>query len=122
MYPNTTPYYQPQQVYQRPIAPQQVGLKGRPVSSIEEARASGIDFDGSIFYFPDVANKRIYTKQINLDGTATLNMYELKELPPMAVEGNNFITREEFNAAIENLRNQLVTPQVPADSATNYTF
>jgi hypothetical protein len=52
-----------------------------------------------------VANKRIYTKQINLDGTATLNMYELKELPPMAVEGNNFITREEFNAAIENLRN-----------------
>lgn len=122
MYPNTTPYYQPQQIYQRPIAPQQVGLKGRPVSSIEEARASGIDFDGSIFYFPDVANKRIYTKQINLDGTATLNMYELKELPPMAVEGNNFITREEFNAAIENLRNQLVTPQVPADSATNYTF
>ena len=122
MYPNTTPYYQPQQVYQRPIAPQQVGLKGRPVSSIEEARASGIDFDGSIFYFPDVANKRIYTKQINLDGTATLNMYELKELPPMAVEGNNFITREEFNAAIENLRNQLVAPQVPADSATNYTF
>lgn len=122
MYPNTTPYYQPQQVYQRPIAPQQVGLKGRPVSSIEEARASGIDFDGSIFYFPDVANKRIYTKQINLDGTATLNMYELKELPPMAAEGNNFITREEFNAAIESLRNQLVTPQVPADSATNYTF
>lgn len=105
MYPNTTPYYQPQQVYQRPIAPQQIGLKGRPVSSIEEVRASGIDFDGSIFYFPDVANKRIYTKQINLDGTATLNMYELKELPPMAVEGNNFITREEFNAAIETLRN-----------------
>lgn len=122
MYPNTTPYYQPQQVYQRPIAPQQIGLKGRPVSSIEEVRASGIDFDGSIFYFPDVANKRIYTKQINLDGTATLNMYELKELPPMAVEGNNFITREEFNAAIENLRNQLVAPQVPADSTTNYTF
>ena len=122
MYPNTTPYYQPQQVYQRPIAPQQVGLKGRPVSSIEEARASGIDFDGSIFYFPDVANKRIYTKQINLDGTATLNMYELKELPPMAVEGNNFITREEFNEAIEALRNQLITPQTPADSAINYTF
>lgn len=127
MYPNTTPYYQPQQVYQRPIAPQQIGLKGRPVSSIEEVRASGIDFDGSIFYFPDVANKRIYTKQINLDGTATLNMYELKELPPMAVEGNNFITREEFNAAIENLRNQLMSPS-PQVEETNtqptaqYTF
>lgn len=127
MYPNTTPYYQPQQVYQRPIAPQQIGLKGRPVSSIEEVRASGIDFDGSIFYFPDVANKRIYTKQINLDGTATLNMYELKELPPMAVEGNNFITREEFNAAIENLRNQLMSPSPQVEETitqptAQYTF
>jgi hypothetical protein len=51
------------------------------VSSIEEARASSIDFDGSIFYFPDLANKRIYTKQINLDGTSSLKVYELKELP-----------------------------------------
>jgi hypothetical protein len=38
------------------------GLKGRPVSSIEEARATTVDFDGTIFYFPDLANKRIYTK------------------------------------------------------------
>jgi hypothetical protein len=59
----------------------QVGLKGRLVSSLEEARATSIDFDGSVFYFPDLANRRIYTKQINLDGTATLNMYELRELP-----------------------------------------
>ena len=125
MYPNTTPYYQPQQIYQRPIAPQQVGLKGRPVSSIEEARASGIDFDGSIFYFPDVANKRIYTKQINLDGTATLNMYELKELPPMAVDSNAFITRQEFNEAMEALRNSLIpaAPQPETEAVpTAYNF
>ena len=44
---------------------QQFMLKGRPVSSIEEVRAASIDFDGSVFYFPDIANKRIYTKQIN---------------------------------------------------------
>jgi hypothetical protein len=59
----------------------QAYLKGRLVSSLEEARATSIDFDGSIFYFPDLANRRIYTKQINLDGTATLNMYELREMP-----------------------------------------
>jgi len=47
-------------------------LKGKPVSSIEEARATSIDFDGSIFFFPDLANKKIYTKQINIDGTATM--------------------------------------------------
>jgi len=57
------------------------GLKGRPVASLEEARASSIDFDGSVFYFHDLANKRIYTIQINMDGTSTLLMYELKELP-----------------------------------------
>lgn len=59
-------------------APQQFSmLKGRPVSFLEEARATTIDFDGSVFFFPDVANKRIYTKQINMDGTASLNMYVL---------------------------------------------
>ena len=57
------------------------GLKGRPVSSFEEARASMVDFDGSVFYFPDLANRRIYTKQINMDGTALINVYELKEIP-----------------------------------------
>jgi hypothetical protein len=50
------------------------------VSSIEEVRASPIDFDGSIFYFPDVANKKIYTKRVNMDGTVSINLYELKDL------------------------------------------
>ena len=52
----------------------------RPVSSIEEVRASPIDFDGSVFYFPDVANRKIYTKRVNMDGTVSINLYELKDL------------------------------------------
>ena len=78
---------------------QQQGLKGRPVSSIEEVKASPIDFDGSIFYFPDMANKCIYTKQINMDGTASINIYSLKE--PMAEQ--SYITREEFESTIQKL-------------------
>ena len=71
-------YYQPTPTpYQAPLRAVSTGLKGRPVSSIEEARASSVDFDGTVFYFPDLANKCIYTKQINMDGTATLLMYEL---------------------------------------------
>lgn len=81
---------------------------------MEEVRATGIDFDGSIFYFPDLANKRIYTKQINIDGTATLNMYELTTLPIAATTGN-YITREEFEMALSNLKNSLMPP-VPEDS------
>ena len=65
---NQPPPYQPRAYQQAPLQP--MGLKGRLVSSFEEARASSIDFDGSVFYFPDLANRRIYTKQINIDGTA----------------------------------------------------
>lgn len=126
MYTPNTSYYQQQyqaptariaaqqaQLTQIPQVPQQPivqtsspFLKGRLVSSIEEARAQTIDFDGSVFYFPDLANKKIYTKQINLDGTSTLNMYELKEIPQpvMVTSGQEFVTREEFEAAIEGLK------------------
>lgn len=120
--PNYASY---QQMYQvnRPIysslsqaSQPYMGIKGRPVASIEEARASIIDFDGSIFYFPDLANKRIYTKQINMDGTAILNMYELKEVPiEQEITPSQYITREEFEAAISQLRAS-ATLQQPAVS------
>lgn len=82
-----------------------LGLKGRPVSSIEEVRAAAIDFDGSISYFPDIANGKIYTKQCNIDGTASLNMYELKETPPIST-APDYVTREEFNTTLNNLMAQ----------------
>lgn len=84
--------------------PQQIGLKGRPVSSLEEVRAAQIDFDGSIFIFPDTANNKIYTKQINLDGTASLNMYVLAEIPKAE---DNYITRTEFNQTLEEIKKAL---------------
>lgn len=37
-------------------------LKGRPVTSFDEAKASMIDLDGSVFIFPDYASGKIYTK------------------------------------------------------------
>lgn len=83
-------------------------LKGRPVSSLEEVRATGIDFDGSVFYFPDLANQRIYTKQINMDGTATLRMYEQKELPSDRV--GDYITRTEFEEAMNKLQTSFAAP------------
>ena len=81
----------------------------RPVSSIEEVRASAIDFDGSVFYFPDLANKKIYTKFINLDGTASINMYELKEIPsnPPMENNNQYITRQEFDNVVNQLKQAL---------------
>ena len=107
--------------YQRPY---QTGLKGRPVSSIEEARASTIDFDGSVFFFPDLANKRIYTKQINMDGTSTLLMYELKDVPVQAPSepAGNFVTREEFEAVVAQLKEALVPAKETVEAPKPQAF
>ena len=108
---NNQSYYQPQRTNTIiPPAQQQqafVGLKGRPVPSLEEARAAAIDFDGSVFFFPDLANKRIYTKQINLDGTASMNMYEYKEVPTEAFNSSNFVTRQEFDETLNDIKGAL---------------
>ena len=111
MFPNVYGYYPQQNQIQQQQQSQFLYLKGRPVSSIDEARAMGIDFDGSVFYFPDLANKRIYTKQINQDGTATLNMYELKSEP--VINKMSFVTKEEFDETIKNLRETLMTQAKP---------
>ena len=113
-YPQQTQQVTQQQpVYQMPVyrqAPPQSGLKGRLVTSLEEARATSIDFDGSVFYFPDLANRRIYTKQINIDGTASLYVYELREMPmerdlsSLVPSVEKFVTREEFERVLEQLK------------------
>ena len=115
---------QQQPIYQVPNylrqAPPQVTLKGRLVSSLEEARATSIDFDGSVFYFPDLANKRIYTKQINMDGTASLYVYELREMPveeeksSLVPSVEKFVTREEFERVLAELRQKPTEPAAPA--------
>lgn len=106
--------YQPQNYYYpqatSTMTRQQLGLKGRPVSSLEEVRAAAVDFDGSVSFFPDLANGKIYTKQCNIDGTASLNMYEIKEIPVTPSQADlsaQYVTREEFNAALQALNQAL---------------
>lgn len=98
------------QFQQNPPQQMSSALKGRPVSSIEEARASMIDLDGSVHYFIDKANSCIYTKQINLDGTATLDVYtkQIEQIPQVSsLDTVEPIKREEFNSAIQNLQQQI---------------
>lgn len=109
---NNYPNYYPQIQQPRPMVP---NLKGRPVSSLDEVRATSVDFDGSIFFFPDVANKRIYTKQINLDGTAAINMYELKNLPIEQIAANpNYVTKEEFDETLKKIQSMFDSLTKPA--------
>lgn len=92
-----------QQNYNNYYPQRTISLKGRPVTSLDEAKASPIDFDGTIFYFPDVANNCIYTKQINMDGTVSLNLYTLADFPA-AAPTPNYVTREEFEKSIQTLK------------------
>lgn len=124
-YQNTNPYgNQYQQRYPAvesvpnsySMTPQGTYLKGRPVASIEEARAALIDLDGSLYVFTDIGNKKIYTKQINLDGTATLNTYSLVADDPTANTNAEYVTKIEFNQAlnsIQNMFNNLTLNQPP---------
>ena len=99
------PMQQPQQAQQY--------IKGRPVSSFDEAKAIAIDWDGSIFVFTDVANKKIYTKQIMLDGTAELKTYVLAEPEPAPTQtqtqtnGDAYVLRSDFESQIEHMQAEI---------------
>lgn len=121
-YPNYSNYYQqppystagnPARFSSYPAQPQQVGLKGRQVASFDEVKSIPIDFDGSVAYFPDLANKRIYTKQISMDGTPAYNVYELTDVPPMDSGSVNYVTREEFEATLAQIKGLLGQMQQP---------
>lgn len=117
---NAQPMYN--QMYNNPMTQMQQTaqtqyIKGRPVSSFDEAKAVAIDWDGSIFVFTDVANKRIYTKQIMLDGTAELKTYVLEEAAPAASvatdaqtttsTNGDYVLRSDFESQIKALKDTI---------------
>lgn len=77
-------------------------LKCRPVSSKDEARAYQIDLDGSLWVFTDVGNGKIYTKQINNDGTAAFKTYVFTE-DENPYNSTEYVTKEEFNKVVQAL-------------------
>lgn len=93
--------YQPQPQYQ----PRQRLMKCFPVTSIEEARAAMIDIDGSITVFPDIANGRIYTKAVDLNGLAVLQTYELVANVTPQVSADQRI--DELEAMVNSLKEEI---------------
>lgn len=123
------PYQQQPQQFYRP--PQQIQYNWnqqpipqvRPVSSIEEVKASQIDFDGSVFYFPDVANKKIYTKSINMDGTVNISMYELSQIKAnQSMDSSCYITREEFEQVINKMYQEMSQATAQQQKSQEFKF
>ena len=82
-------------------------LKGRPVSSYDEAKASMIDLDGTLFVFTDIANHCIYTKQILLDGSAELKTYVLQEQKQNGETNEGYVLKKDFDKIVRELRKQI---------------
>lgn len=78
-------------------------LKCRPVSSRDEAQASQIDLDGSLWVFTDLGNGKIYTKKINNDGTASFTTYAEVENEIPAYNSSEYVTKDEFHKVVQNL-------------------
>lgn len=104
----------PQQPPQQPQPPAAPILKGRPVSNEEEANAAMIDFDGSLFVFPDKAHGKIYTKQLGLDGNIIFQRYSVDtpvakpvEASPQTVDLSGYVREEDFNEAVRGLTEKL---------------
>lgn len=96
--------------------PQTGYLKGRPVVSMEEARAAQIDLDGSLFVFTDIANNKIYTKQVNLDGIAVLKTYSLVEDNSPS---NEYVTKSELDKVIASFNETIKKMQEERNAELN---
>ena len=88
-------------------------IKGRPVSNEEEANAAMIDFDGSLFIFPDKAHGKIYTKQLGLDGNIIFNRYTLDSAkqpphkPEPQAQDSLFVKQEDLNRELADIKLKL---------------
>lgn len=102
-------------------------LKGRAVSGIEEVRGAMIDMDGMVNIFTDFVNNKIYTKQLNADGTVIVKTYALAPTEAAAEPvnmGHLNTAIEYFNQQIQGLKEDLdsmknIKEAQPSDKQSN---
>lgn len=79
-------------------------LKGRVVASMEEARASQVDFDGSTTYFVSPAERKIYAKSIGMDGLPVFLTYTLNQDTPTAAKAES---NQDFESRVKSLEDRV---------------
>ena len=106
----------------QPLMPM-YGIKGRPVTNIEEARAAQIDFDGSTSYFPCPAERKIFAKGLDLNGNPVFEVYQLVNgnvQQPAYVENSAFMALQQrvelLEAALKGANNNVQPYAVNANN------
>ena len=118
------PNYQPfQERYPRDIQASMNYLKCRPVTSFDEVKAAQIDLDGSLNVFPDIGNKKIYTKQIKPDGTADYQVYVLTT-QEAAANSTDYVTKAELEQILAQFKASFMVPMtaspIPEQKKINF--
>lgn len=91
-------YTQP--IEPQPIMPKPMGLNGKVVDSVDTVKGMDINLDGSVSYFPLADGSKIVTKQLNVDGTSKIVVYEqVKE----NIKEVKYITSDELDKAIKKI-------------------
>lgn len=91
-------YTQP--IEPQPIIPKPMGLNGKVVDSVDTVKGMDINLDGSVSYFPLADGSKIVTKQLNVDGTSKIVVYEqVKE----NIKEVKYITSDELDKAIKKI-------------------
>jgi len=124
---------QPVQQYQQPVVqqPQAVPqvqqqpsyVRGRQVTNEEEARGAVLE-DLSLYVFPSVQNKRIYTKNIDSNGNPAFNTYILDESEPVVEVPKEYAEKGEVSELYErinNLQNEIKNLKEELGSGSNST-
>ena len=90
----------PQPIEPQPIIPKPMGLNGKVVDSIDTVKGMDINLDGSVSYFPLADGTKIITKQLNMDGSSKMVVYEqVKE----NIKEVKYITSDELDKAIKKI-------------------
>lgn len=113
------PYQQPQM---QPMTPQPQSMNMQqpintnassviPVGGIEEVKAYPTDFSGATTYFTDIANNKIYTKQLELNGASSIKVYKLDKTPSSNLqEDKEGVSTEEYKTLtkrVEEMENKI---------------
>lgn len=110
-------YQQSFQQYQQPYSQMQNNqimqqnneiIKGRAVTSIDEAKSIPYEMDGSIKVFTDFTHGKIYTNQMNLtDGSLIFKEYSLiqpqNSNPQQSVEVE-YVSKSDYDKVVSKLK------------------
>lgn len=99
MYNNYNPYYNNRYVPEQ-MPNNRLYLNGKIVDSIDAVKATDVQFDGSISYFPLANGSAIITKQLQSDGTSKIVIYK----PEKISDDVKYVTIEDLNKKIDSIK------------------